>query len=109
MIRVDQSCQFTSNELDHWAYTNGITLDFSRPGRPIDNAYAESFNARVRLECLGQHWFMDLDDARKKIENWSQDYSEMRPYSAIGERILMSLIRQALEESRASERPEILN
>ena len=52
-IRVDQGSQFTSKELDLWAYANKVTLDFSRPGRPIDNAYAESFNARVRMECLG--------------------------------------------------------
>jgi putative transposase len=58
-IRVDQGSQFTSKELDLWAYANGVTLDFSRPGKPTDNAYAESFNATVRLECLGRHWFLD--------------------------------------------------
>ena len=69
-IRVDQGSQFTSKEFDLWAYANGITLDFSRPGKPTDNAYVESFNATVRLECLGRHWFLDLDDAREKIEEW---------------------------------------
>jgi putative transposase len=64
-IRVDQGSQFTSKELDLWAYSNGVTLDFSRPGKPTDNAYVESFNATVRLECLGRHWFLDLDDARE--------------------------------------------
>lgn len=57
--------QFTSKEFDLWAYANGITLDFSRPGKPTDNAYAESFNATVRLECLGRFWFLDLNDARE--------------------------------------------
>ncbi len=57
-IRVDQGSQFTSKELDLWAYAKGITLDFSRPGKPTDNAYVESFNATVRLECLGQYWFL---------------------------------------------------
>jgi putative transposase len=75
-IRVDQGCQFTSKELDLWAYGNGVTLDFSRPGKPTDNAFAESFNASVRLECLGQHWFLDLDDARKKVEDWRRFYNE---------------------------------
>lgn len=82
-IRVDQGCQFTSKELDLWAYTNGITLDFSRPGKPTDNAYVESFNASVRLECLGQHWFMDMDDAMEKIEDWRREYNEVRPHSAM--------------------------
>ena len=69
-IRVDQGSQFTSKELDLWAYTNGVTLDFSRPGKPTDNAYLESFNATVRLQRLGQHWLLDLDDARDKVEEW---------------------------------------
>ena len=107
-IRVDQGCQFTSKELDLWAHANGITLDFSRPGKPPDNAYAESFNAGVRIECLGQHWFMDLDDARKKIEDWRSEYNEMRPHSAIGDRTPMPLIRQHPEKSGASKALEIL-
>jgi transposase InsO family protein len=65
-IRVDQGSQFTSKELDLWAYSNGVVLDFSRPGKPTDNAYAESYNAIVRMECLGQHWFLSLDDARER-------------------------------------------
>lgn len=69
-IRVDQESQFTSKELDLWAYANAITFDFSRPGQPTDNAYAESFNATVRLECLARYWFLDLDDAREKVEPW---------------------------------------
>ena len=101
-IRVDEGCQFTSKELDLWAYANHVTLDFSRPGKPVDNAYAESFNARVRLECLGQHWYLDLDDAIKKIEDWRQAYNEVRPHSAIGDRTPMSLIRQPAEQSEAS-------
>jgi transposase InsO family protein len=92
----------TSKELDLWAYANGITLDFSRPGKPTDNAYVESFNATVRLECLGRHWFLDLDDAREKVEEWRTEYNEVRPHSAIGDRTPLSLIhppRQHLEVS----------
>lgn len=69
-IRVDQGSEFVSRDLDLWAYQRGVTLDFSRPGKPTDNAYAESFNATVRLECLGRCWFLDLDDAREKVEEW---------------------------------------
>ncbi|MBM3270254.1 MAG: transposase family protein [Candidatus Sericytochromatia bacterium] len=107
-IRVDQGCQFTSKERDIWDYANGVTLDSSRPGKPTDNAYVESFNASVRLECLGQHSVMDLDDARKKIEDWRIEYNDVRSHGAIGDRTPMSLIRQAPEKSGRVARPEIL-
>jgi putative transposase len=66
-IRVDNGPEFVSNGLDRWAYENRVTLDFSRPGRPIDNAFVESFNGRLREECLNAHWFLSLDDAKVKI------------------------------------------
>jgi putative transposase len=59
-------------------------LDFSRPGKPTDNAYIESFNGRFRQECLNEHWFLSLDDARAKVEAWRRDYNEERPHSALG-------------------------
>ncbi len=108
-IRVDQGSQFTSKELDLWAYANSVTLDFRRPGKPTDNAYVESFNATVRLECLGQHWFLDLDDAREKIEEWRTEYNEVRPHSAIGDRTSLSLIHQPRQHAEALNRPEILS
>lgn len=107
-IRVDQGSQFTSKELDLWAYANGVSLDFSRPGRPTDNAYAESFNAIVRLECLGQHWFLDLDDARQKVESWRQEYNDVRPHSAIGDRTPMSLIQAPPPSAEAPQPPGTL-
>jgi putative transposase len=107
-IRVDQGSQFTSKELDLWAYANNVTLDFSRPGKPTYNAYVESFNASVRLECLGRHWFLGLDDARNKVEDWRREYNEVRPHSAIGDRTPMSLIHQPRTNSEASTDPEIL-
>lgn len=76
--------EFVSNALDRWAYENGVTLDFSRPGKPIDNAYVESFNGRLREECLNAHWFLSLDDARDKIEAWRRFYNESRPHTALG-------------------------
>jgi putative transposase len=108
VMRVDQGSQFTSKELDLWAYTNHITLDFSRPGKPTDNAYVESFNATVRLECLGRFWFLDLDDAREKVEEWRIEYNEVRPHSAIGDRTPLSLIHQPRQSTEAPTRPEIL-
>ena len=102
VIRVDQGRQFTSRELDLWAYGHGVTLDFSRPGKPTDNAYIESFNARVRAECLNQSWFLDLDDARRKVEDWRVEYNEVRPHSAIGDRPPIALLCQALGPPEAS-------
>lgn len=83
-IRVDNGPEFISKELDLWAFTHGITLDFSRPGKPTDNAFIESFNSRVRQECLNASWFLNLNDARLKIESWRCDYNTVRPHSAIG-------------------------
>ena len=83
-IRVDQGTEFVSRDLDLWAYQRGVTLDFSRPGKPTDNAFIESFNGKFRAECLNAHWFMSLDDARRKCEAWRRDYNEERPHSAIG-------------------------
>lgn len=67
-IRVDQGSEFVSRELDLWAYQRGVTLDFSRPGKPTDNAFIESLNGKFRAECLNAHWFMSLDDAQAKCE-----------------------------------------
>ena len=69
-----------------WAYANQVTLDFSRPGKPTDNAFIESFNSRFRQECLNQHWFLDLEDARDKIKSWMCEYNSQRPHSALGYR-----------------------
>jgi len=108
VIRVDQGCQFTSRELDLWAYSHGVTLDFSRPGKPTDNAYIESFNARIRLECPNQSWFMDLDDARRKVEDWRVEYNEVRPHSAIGDRPPIAVLHGALGSPEAVPGPESL-
>jgi putative transposase len=69
-IRVDQGSEFVSRDLDLWAYAHDVILDFSRPGKPTDNAYIEAFNGRFRAECLNAHWFLTLDDARAKMEEW---------------------------------------
>jgi putative transposase len=83
-IRVDQGTEFVSRDLDLWAYAKGIELDFSRPGKPTDNAFIEAFNGRFRAECLNQHWFLTLADAQEKVEAWRSDYNEERPHGAIG-------------------------
>ena len=83
-IRVDNGPEFTSKVLDQWAYLNGVELDFSRPGKPTDNAHIEAFNARLRQECLNENWFLSLEDAREKVETWRQDYNGERPHGALG-------------------------
>jgi putative transposase len=72
-IQVDNGSEFISKALDLWAYDNNVILDFSRPGKPTDNPYIESFNGSFRDECLNAHWFLSLEDAREKIENWRQE------------------------------------
>ena len=90
-IRVDQGSEFISRDLDLWAYANNVILDFSRPGKPTDNAYIEAFNGRFRAECLNAHWFLTLDDARQKIEDWRNYYNEVRPHGSIGHKAPISL------------------
>jgi putative transposase len=85
-IRVDNGPEFVSDALDRWAYQHGVTLEFSRPGKPVDNAHVESFNGRLREECLNAHWFLSLADARDKIEAWRVFYNESRPHTALGDR-----------------------
>lgn len=83
-IRVDNGTEFTSKAMDLWAYANEVKLDFSRPGKPTDNAFIESFNGQLRKECLNQHWFLSLDDAQEKIDAWRIDYNEVRPHGSLG-------------------------
>lgn len=82
-IFVDNGSEFISKTLDKWAYEKSVTLAFSRPGKPTDNAFIESFNGSFRDECLNTHWFLSLDDARNKVENWRKDYNTWRPHSAL--------------------------
>lgn len=82
-IFLDNGSEFISKSLDRWAYENGVTLDFSRPGKPTDNALIESFNGSFRDECLSVNWFMSLEDARKKVESWREEYNGFRPHTAL--------------------------
>jgi putative transposase len=83
-IRVDNGPEFISKALDNWSYENNIKLEFSRPGRPVDNAYIESFNGSLRDECLNTNWFLSIEDVQEKLEAWRMDYNEFRPHSSLG-------------------------
>ncbi len=84
-IQLDNGPEFISKDLDFWAYWNKVKLDFSRPGKPTDNAFIESFNGRLRQECLNAHWFLSILDAREKIDVWKEDYNTNRPHSSLGD------------------------
>jgi putative transposase len=83
-ITVDHGPEFEGRVLDAWAYAQGVRLAFIRPGKPVENAYIESFNGRLRDECLNEHWFMNMAHARSVIERWRLEYNTERPHSALG-------------------------
>ena len=83
-ITVDNGTEFFSKAMDAWAHRRGVHLDFIRPGRPTENGYIESFNGKLRDECLNAELFLDLVDARKKLAAWRRDYNEERPHSSLG-------------------------
>lgn len=83
-IRTDQGPEFTGKALDQWAYQNGVRLKLIEPGKPTQNAFIESFNGRFRDECLNDHWFTSLAEARVLIGEWRRDYNQNRPHSALG-------------------------
>jgi putative transposase len=80
---MDNGPEFTGAALDTWAQARGVKLDFITPGRPVQNAFRESFNGKFRNECLDQNLFHDLADARVKIERWRLEYNTERPHSSL--------------------------
>jgi len=83
VITVDNGPEFAGKTMDEWAYRRGIKLNFIRPGKPVENAYAESFIGRLRDECLNENWFSSVREARDIIETWRRDYNEVRPHSSL--------------------------
>ena len=75
---------FRAQSTSRWAYLRQVTLDFSRRGKPTDNALVESSNGRLRDQCLNTNWFLSLDDAKRKIEGWREHYNESRPHTSLG-------------------------
>jgi putative transposase len=82
-IVIDNGTEFTSKALHQWAHENKVTLHFTTPGRPMENGFIESFHGKFREECLNEHWFLTLDDARETIESWRIDYNQVRPHSSL--------------------------
>jgi putative transposase len=82
-IVLDNEPEFRGRALAAWSQERGVRLEFIQPGKPVQNAYVESFNGRLRDECLNANWFSSLHDARRKIEEWRQDYNQQRPHSSL--------------------------
>src|SRR5258707_5921646 len=104
-IRSDNGPEFVAKAVQEWIAVAGAKNAYIERGSPWENGYIESFNATVRLECLGRQWFLDLDDAREKIEGWRAEYNEVRPHSAIGDRTPVSLIHLPPQNVQASTQP----
>ena len=97
-ITVDHGTEFTSRALDEWAYRRGVTLDFIRPGKPVENGFIESFNGRLPDECLNANQFLSIDDARSKIEAWRTDYNHHRPHSSLGHLTPSEYLKRSVTE-----------
>ncbi len=104
----DNGPEFTGQAVDSWAYQRGVQWQFIEPGQPVQNAYVESFNGKVRDECLNEHWFERLEQARMRIEEWRCDYNEYRPHSSLGNRTPREFALAAAAPSGAG-RKEVLN
>lgn len=107
VIRVDSGSEFAGRALDAWAYWKKVKLDFIRPGKPSDNAYIESFNGRLREECLNDQVFLSIEDAQQKLEAWRIDYNEVRPHSSLENRTPREFTRIQSENRTAD--PLIVN
>lgn len=101
-IVIDNGSEFTGRTLDAWANKHGVKLHFIDPGKPVQNAYIESFNGKFRDECLDLHWFTDLADAKEKIESWRVEYNQVRPHSSLG-----NTTPEAFAERFKTENPEV--
>ena len=83
-LRTDHGSEFISRIVDLWAYQHHVAMDFTRPGKPTDNGHVESFNGRLREECLNTHWFRNIEEAQREIDAWRKDYNETRPHRTLG-------------------------
>lgn len=98
VIVVDNGPEFRGEDLDQWAAARGVSLHFIQPGKPVQNAFIESFNGRFRDECLNESWFVSLADARQTIEAWRIDYNTVRPHSGLADRTPEAFARELQEQ-----------
>ncbi len=106
-IRVDNGTEFTSKNFDQWAFENKVELSYIEPGKPSQNGFIESFNGKMRDECLRGNCFSSLDDARSIVETWRKDYNKCRPHSSLGNSTPEAFINSFLGKNRARVRPKL--
>ncbi len=92
-VRIQNGSEFIPKRMDKWAYEHGVTMDFSRPGKPTDNPFIESFDGSLRDECLNTHWFLSLEDAQDKLDKWRREYHHERTHSSLNEMTLAEFSR----------------
>ncbi len=102
-ITVDNGAEFTSKALDEWAYRRGVKLDYTRPGKPTDNGLIESFNGRLRDECLNVYEFITMHDMREKMRAWQHDCNVHRPHGSLGHLTPSEFVKNAVRLT--SEKP----
>lgn len=107
-ITVDNGSEFASRVMDAWAYRHGIQLDFIRPGKPVENGFIESFNGRLRDECLNVEVFFTLEDVREKLARWQEDYNLLRPHSALQDQAPASFAAQWVATAQTLHAPQVL-
>jgi len=103
VLILDNGPEFSGNALDAWAFQHGVTLHFIQPGKPVQNAFIESFNGKFRDECLNEHWFVTLQEAQVVIEAWRREYNEERTHSTIGDMTPMEFISNYQQRPHASQ------
>ena len=106
-IRVDNGPEFISKALDEWAYRNGVKLDFIRPGKPVENAYVESFHGKFRDECLNENYFSDIQEAKNKIEEWRIEYNTFRPHSSLDYKTPEEFLKQCEQKKLNQNAPKL--
>lgn len=104
-IRCDNGPEFAGQVLDQWPHVHGVVLDFIDPGKPTRNAFAESFNGRLRDECLNESWFVSLADAQATIETWRVDYMVARPHSGLADRTPSEFARERQRSAACMTQP----
>jgi putative transposase len=105
-IRVDNGPEFISKVLDEWAYRNGVKLDFIRPGKPTENCYAESFHSRFRDEFLNENYFLCMQEAKDKIEEWRIEYNTFRPHSSLDYKTPEEFLKECEQEQLTKNAPD---
>jgi putative transposase len=100
---LDNGPEFAGTALDAWAAQHGVHLHFIQPGKPVQNAFIESFNGKFRDECLDEHWFLTLQEAQLVIEAWRREYNEERTHSAIGDVTPMEFINHHHNQSQTAQ------